>query len=1270
MTKTENWSARVIYMLVALALAVGLLLGPALGNVAASPDETEWEIVSTPTGESWKIAPGSSDACNVMSYKSVYYFAGGQIFGIGLTAGGTDLYVVGLFRDNDDLNKNDNICEIVPQLLYSSDGGASWSAKTSKVFKELVEEGIIDDLDDSSDPARHMLFERAACDPLNADFVIVQVAFDSYALGPTDPPERWAPRVLISDDGGSSFKLTGEISQGDWYLDIAHMLAIIVEVDDEHDVAISGIAANINDHDDTRGAVFRFTTGLAPGWTDATRYDGWDDLVDGYDDDGPYADNPTMACLNVRYGVDFATHGTVLVTTATKYNPTGTPVGDIYLQAGTWGTTEAWNEEAGFEPAVLLVDDVYIYPIQSAVAGITLPLDSQWRYASKRYAWVNVNYGMNITSTDPWDPDNQMGEILRIVDDDVQPVIQQVEMGGRQPFLSNVAYWGYIESGKAVAGVFGEGYAIPYNVYPGEPYYGVYRAVPMFTACCEGVQVYRNTSIEDMDICCKAWKSACKPPTGRGGAAAFFVSDTKALAIVARSPYDSAYDESALSVSFDDGDTWNQLSLIDTHIDYFSDAAVSPNCNKHMLVSINEDYCEQLCCFGEHYESVLGDYTCAPDWWYDSYCYGPGYIGIPYADFWNELDYYEFPCCDNATACDSVWLMANELDEAEEYSGVWLRTWCGVLEGDAGLLRLAPEEENGENVYLVDWRTDTVYWNNMETLACWESGNSLVDDIFDLAVKDEATIYALDHNGDVSMSDDHGATASWEDAVDSKLDNGHTIAVKGDWVIVGGESADVAVSDDAGETFTELENIDCCGDVHVAFDSHSEENSTIYAAIADGSNGVYRWVLDESSKWKDLGADDDFSYYGIVLDNADGNPMTDASTGSVLYASYVNWYGDETDDNWAGSTGVARVLNPAEEVCCGEQDWSYLHMSESCDDYFEYYAEFCAEPSSLKICGCLTEDSNTRLWAIDWAYGYYDRWCCDEGDEYEYCCSCYGDPYWEDCDCACVGRLWTYEDCFSKGAPDLVSPSDGAMIAADECYCWNEDVSLKWERMCNACSYDVQIALDEDFNDVVWEWQDYDPWEDRRASASEPSVVVTEGELDCATTFYWRVRVSDAETGEFIYSWWSEPRSFTVEVGPLAVVDLTAPDNGVTNVPLTGISFTWTAVTDASTYDWVLSANADLSSPVESKTGLTSTAYTFTGNLAKDTSYYWQVTANKDGVVISQSDISTFTTVPEKPAPPEEPEPVGTPTWVWVIIAIGAVLVIVVIVLIFRTRRV
>jgi len=122
-------------------------------------------------------------------------------------------------------------------------------------------------------------------------------------------------------------------------------------------------------------------------------------------------------------------------------------------------------------------------------------------------------------------------------------------------------------------------------------------------------------------------------------------------------------------------------------------------------------------------------------------------------------------------------------------------------------------------------------------------------------------------------------------------------------------------------------------------------------------------------------------------------------------------------------------------------------------------------------------------------------------------------------------------------------------------------------------------------------------------------------------------------------------------------------------VPLTDIGFTWTTVQSADEYSWVLSANADLSSPVQTKTGLTEPSYTFTGTLENNTVYYWRVTAYSDGSPVSLSLISTFTTMPEG-GEPYVPPPVETPAWVWVVIAIGAVLVIVVIVLIFRTRRV
>jgi hypothetical protein len=171
-------------------------------------------------------------------------------------------------------------------------------------------------------------------------------------------------------------------------------------------------------------------------------------------------------------------------------------------------------------------------------------------------------------------------------------------------------------------------------------------------------------------------------------------------------------------------------------------------------------------------------------------------------------------------------------------------------------------------------------------------------------------------------------------------------------------------------------------------------------------------------------------------------------------------------------------------------------------------------------------------------------------------------------------------------------------------------------------------------------------------------------------TYYVRVRAADAATGQIIHSWWSDPIAVTIAPSQAAgEIAMVSPEPGATDVAIEDVGFSWDLLATADAFDWVLDDNSDFSSPVESKTGLTATAYGSTKTLDYDTTYYWKVTAYNEGAAISSSAVGTFRTMLEAeevtPPPPAE-----TPFWVWVVIAIGAVLVIVVIVLIFRTRRV
>ncbi len=1180
MTKRGIWPVRAMYTLVAVALVISLMITAAPPSTvladAHNDVKAEWDRVSTPSMEGWKLAPEST----------VVDFA--------TAAPGEVAYAIAYT----DARPDDPPEDWAPwYLVKSTDHAATWRDITSGVNRTVRSVAQLETTDDTP----YYRLAKVACGPDDTDFVAVVVFID-------EDEDYDGVYVFISIDGGSTFNSTGRVDPDidDW--DVFDF-AVSPVVNDVRDMVVAGYGGA------GESGIWRSraTGALATSWESA-RYNGWDD-------DGDFTSEAVVA---VAFPSTWAIDATILAVTIDDSATIA------HLQSGHWGTNPRWNSAAGFANAVEIIEACYIPwgDLRGATAGITLPTDYEGSDVMKRYAWVWVNF-YDFVMCEP------VGNIFWVDNANAQPVTQQIV---NKPWLTNVSYLGTIASGKAIASLMGTGN--PYQDPAG-----------ILTEPCTGVQVYRYLDVLNMDICCPAWRPSCKPPTGSIGMAAFYVTPDKSYAVAMGHPYYSHYglldyDESAWSFSFDDGLTWNQLSLIDTHISALSDVAVSPDCNKTMLASLN---------FGPDLE-----------WFWDS---------------WGEAPYQP-----RDWFCDSVWYHAETQAYAPEYSGKWLRTWSGKFQqfdlalygqytdffasvlgwepgmlpgemGEAkrGLLRLAPEETNAQTVYVFSHGGDRVYWNDMQTLACWSHGSASVENIADLALKNATTVYAVDFGGEVAMSDDYAKTHRWQEAEDSELDSGWTIAVWGDEILVGGQEGDVAYSDSGAGNFTATPKPATAGLVTVAFDTYYGANGAVYAGTArfpEFTGDIYLWIMDETTSWINLGArptelqltgdgnhvlTNRVAYTGIVLDSADGNPKSSAATGGVLYASYVAYY-----DGYY-YTGVARALTPLMEVddcalCPVEWDYLIVSQHEEFDD-----ASFIMAPHALKICGCLTADSYTRLFAIGWDH---DKWFYDmEKGEF--------------------GTVWRFIDCYSKVGVDLRNPADGWLAPSDPCAgCWNAPFTINWDRLCDACVYEYQFATDASFDYVVYMAEDV-----LGSPAHNPTSLVPEGILQPGETYYWRVRARQAGTEQWIRSWWSDTRSVTIGPALGTGVYLVAPGMGATGQPRTNIAFVWDSVSAFDSYNFVLSRNADFSAPDATANGLTTKAYTYTGaNLAYDTPYYWKVTAIQDGAPASVA-MGTFRTRPEAPAP-VEPEPVTTPFWVWVIIAIGAVLVIVVIVLIFRTRRV
>jgi len=253
----------------------------------------------------------------------------------------------------------------------------------------------------------------------------------------------------------------------------------------------------------------------------------------------------------------------------------------------------------------------------------------------------------------------------------------------------------------------------------------------------------------------------------------------------------------------------------------------------------------------------------------------------------------------------------------------------------------------------------------------------------------------------------------------------------------------------------------------------------------------------------------------------------------------------------------------------------------------------------------------------------------------------------------------------------VVIPSQqesGVMVNADPVTGRNASFDMRWEDYCCSGAYQVQIARDSLFTLKVYDSGILVP-----ADSILPAFWYPPGALEAGHTYYWRVRTTQAATGQWIISPWSDAMPFTVRPGyavntPSYGAQALSPASGAIVSPAGPLAFSWSGYQGTTKYRFILAKDAKLQNiVVEDFTSTTS--YALKVNLDYDTAYFWQASA----VAPVPGDGGSVFTFATEPVPavdiPSGSNAERVPGWAIAVIVTSALLTVIVTVAAFRAGR-
>ncbi|MGA2368774.1 MAG: hypothetical protein ABSF74_09440 [Dehalococcoidia bacterium] len=902
---------------------------------------------------------------------------------------------------------------------------------------------------------------------------------------------------------------------------------------------------------------------------------------------------------------------------------------------------------------------------QLKITGLQLPQDFQGQSASLIRAYVSLDADGNKA------PGTSQDGVFRIDDKHVYVLMDTTATPDKS--IYSIAYSGTYAQGKLLVG---EHHGVP---------------------CTATVPTWFTDSPTSCPIPC--WYPALKPTTGaaaQGGCSSAEVGvgaakvawDSDGILAFAgtgslddlagatwytnlESPTLIKNDESAFAISRNNGETWNQIGLIDTTIDWFNDVAPSVDCSTIYLASVNSD---------------------------------------------------------NSTVCsgfDSVWrssmndLVAKPLPASQTMGYYWERVLahptsntCNDPQTDKPLLRLplgCDDKPDGEVVAWAAQLTNVQLWSG-DYGDFWSSVTT-PDPIQDFAFETSTILYNLSPNGYVQKLTFSGtAWSSQSKGYDSRVMNAHTIAaIPTGKILVGAASqgTDAAsFSPSGGDQWIEIpSNGVSLGNVHVAFDSYFSDNKFVYLAddkmdlqgLKNNSlaGSIFREQVPAYIKLTDADMMSEGNTAHAEINwpptaTAGNPPVTLKLTDPPHPVGQFGVVAAKTGDPQPAVYTAHNIINTTlgrtnSAVCRTLKPWQAmpkLGVPWDCLDIFTppqtENIKFTLEPSSLKACGCCTLDTYTTLYAIDDRSG--GKFLADGYDP-----------------TTNQGMLWAYTDCLAKKGPVLLTPSEGGFVGSDPVTGRNNQIDLSWEQLCLAVRYDLEIYKDRDLTlkvnpaitgagpnganitSVIGQIS----IELDNVNVTAPGVWIAPGALpDAGAPYYWRIRVTRSSTGQIAVSPWSQVWSFSIRPGfvvstPVLGLELLSPKDNGTGWPIQPMSLSWTPYQDATKYEVWLAKDADFTQMVK-KAFTTSTAYKYDDALEYSKIYFWKVRATEIQGQSNTSDWSGTFTFKTVDAPPPEPTPAekqkqqqqqDNPGYVWMVIAIIVAVPIFMLTLIWMSRK-